>query len=303
MVKGVFGGDARALSLAAAFPRMVEMERDHGGLFKALFKLSRQRKRGASPNPQGVLHSFRGGMAELVDRLAAVLRDDARVDWIDGAVSRIAPGEEEWQVEGDFGEHDGFDAVAACAPAHVAASQLAGVGLGEELAAIPYVPMAVITLAFPREAVAHDLDGFGLLIPTFEHHRLLGVLWSSSIFTGRAPDGHVLMRCMAGGAAIPDILEADDDSLVDTALSGIGVLLGVSGAPRHAWVIRHERAIAQYVPGHLARLHRIEEIARSHPGLYLTGSAYRGISVNACVKDAEAVAARMADDLMKGTTR
>ena len=35
MVKGVFGGEAKRLSLAAAFPRMVELEKNHGGLFRA----------------------------------------------------------------------------------------------------------------------------------------------------------------------------------------------------------------------------------------------------------------------------
>ena len=97
-----------------------------------------------------------------------------------------------------------------------------------------------------------------MLIPTFENRDLLGVLWTSSIFTGRAPDGRVLMRCMAGGPTHPGILEGDDDALLDMTLGEIRPLFGIHGRPEHSWVIRHPRAIAQYVPGHPARLKRID---------------------------------------------
>ena len=76
MVKGVFGGESKQLSLAAAFPRMVELERDHGGLFRAMIALGREKRRRGrrtDAGPTGVLHSFDGGMAVLVDALAAAL--------------------------------------------------------------------------------------------------------------------------------------------------------------------------------------------------------------------------------------
>ena len=62
-------------------------------------------------------------------------------------------------------------------------------------------------------------------------------------------------------------------------------------------VIRHTRAIAQYVPGHLALLGKIEKEAARYPGLILAGSSYRGISVNACVKEAESTARQVMDQL------
>ena len=141
-----------------------------------------------------------------------------------------------------------------------------------------------------REAVEHDLEGFGLLIPGRERRRILGVLWTSSIFPGRAPEGHVLLRVMAGGAGNPAIMELGDEALVTTALEELGPLLGIRGRPALARVIRHQRAIAQYEPGHLARLARVERELDGLPGLVLTGSSYRGISVNSCVKEAEGVA-------------
>jgi len=287
MVKGVFGGDARRISLAAAFPRMVELERDHGGLFKALAAISKQKKKAADAGPSGVLHSFQGGMADLIDALAAALRADPRAELRTGApVQTIARDGDLWRVDGD----GPFHAVIAAAPAHATAPALPDAELAAEVAAIPYSPMAVITLGFRRQDVGHPLQGFGHLVPSREKKRLLGALWTSSIFPGRAPAGHVLLRCMAGGPGDPAVLEQDDDALVSIALGELEELLELKADPVRHWVIRHPRAIAQYLPGHMARLRRMDARLAELPGLLLTGSSYKGISVNYCAKEAELAA-------------
>ena len=155
--------------------------------------------------------------------------------------------------------------------------------------------MVVIALGFPRAAVAHDLDGFGMLVPSREKKMLLGALWTSSIFPGRAPAGQVLIRCMAGGAANPQVMDWDDGALIEVIVDELRPHLGLRGAPSMVELVRWERAIAQYEPGHLARLREIDRSAQSVPGLLLTGSSYRGISVNACIKEAEQVAREVLD--------
>jgi oxygen-dependent protoporphyrinogen oxidase len=297
MVKGVFGGDARRLSLAAAFPRMIELEKDYGGLFKAMIKLSRQKKKeGKSKTdagPSGVLHSFTGGMATLIDAMVADLASDPLAEVrVNAEVRKISPSEDGWLVSDTDGDHGPFDAVVEAAPAHAAAGHLEHLDnvFADHLAAIPFAPMAVIALGFKREAVTHDLNGFGMLVPTREKRELLGALWTSSIFGGRAPDGRILLRCMAGGSANPGFMEQTDDEMTAVLLSELRPLFGLKGAPDMVKVIKHERAIAQYVPGHLARLKELDRTTAAFPGLYLTGSSYRGISVNACVKEAETIA-------------
>ena len=291
MVKGVFGGEAKQLSLAAAFPRMVELERDHGGLFRAMIALGRAKRRKGrrtDAGPTGVLHSFDGGMAVLVDALAAALESDPDSEVVRGAdVNTIARGDGLWSVSWPGGSRDGFTAVLDAAPAHAAARHTAELdpALSRDLAAIPYAPMAVIALGYARKNVSHDLNGFGMLVPGREKRNLLGALWSSSIFPGLAPDGHVLLRCMAGGAGNPAVMDLDDAALVDLVLKDLRGLMGLRGEPALVNIIRHRRAIAQYVPGHLARLKAIDEAAARHGSLYFLGSAYRGIAVNACVKE------------------
>ncbi|MCP4573898.1 MAG: protoporphyrinogen oxidase [bacterium] len=294
MVKGIFGGDSRRLSLAAAFPRMVELERDYGGLFKAMFKLARKRKNKTDAAPHGVLHSFHGGMGALVGALADALDSDPRAELRLGtAVSKIAREAGAWHVAGADFTAGPFDAVVNAAPAHAAAAHLreTAPAVHAVLARIPFAPMAVIALGFDRGAVGHDLDGFGLLVPTRERRELLGALWTSSIFAGRVPDGKVLIRAMAGGADNPLVMDLDDEALATLALAELRPLLRIKGAPEMVRVIRHKRAIAQYEPGHLAGLAAVDAELAALPGLFLTGSSYRGISVNACAKEAEQVAA------------
>ncbi|MEN8198287.1 MAG: protoporphyrinogen oxidase, partial [Pseudomonadota bacterium] len=199
MVKGVFGGESKRLSLAAAFPRMIELEKDYGGLFKAMTKLARQKKKeGKSKTdagPSGVLHSFTGGMASLIDAVAAELAADPLAEIMTNAdVQKISRVDDRWSVTTAAQGSQTFDIVIEAAPAHAAAQHLGHLDpvFADHLAAIPFAPMAVIALGFPREAVHHDLNGFGMLVPTREKRELLGVLWTSSIFGGRAPDGQVL---------------------------------------------------------------------------------------------------------------
>ncbi|MFO7653780.1 MAG: protoporphyrinogen oxidase [Candidatus Krumholzibacteriia bacterium] len=312
MVKGITGGDARRLSLAASFPRMLELEQRYGSLFRALFALGRERRRqrrrardagaaGAtaepgrdgspSPGPAGVLHGFHGGIEVLAERLAAALGDRLLLGAPVEQLERAAAG---WVVHAAGRAHGPFAAVVDATPAHAAARHQADPEVRRLLAQIPYAAMVVIALAFRRESVRHPLDGFGMLVPGRERRRLLGVLWSSSIFPGRAPDGQVLLRCMAGG---PASIEMDDGALVELAMDELRNLYGLEEPPARSWIFRHPRAIAQYEVGHLARLRALDQALRAQPGLLFTGSSYRGVAINHCVREAALTARRVAEQI------
>lgn len=299
MVKGIFGGDARRLSLQATFPRMVELESEYGSLLRAMMKLSRERSKSgggrASPaGPGGTLTGFRRGMATLPRTLRNSIRGDIKTGC---PVTRVRRKGDTWYLNAGGASFGPYDCVIEAAPAHAAAGHFAGIELSRLLGQIPYVPMAVVVLALDRDKVSHPLRGFGMLNPSLENRRLLGVLWSTSIFRGRAPEGRVMLRCMAGGAADPGITELSDTDLVRICLEELGPLYGLKGRPERTWVIRHDRAIAQYEPGHLARLRAIEDVLGGMPGLFLTGSSYRGVSTNHCIAEAESTAGFVLDFL------
>jgi len=289
MVKGVFGGDARRLSLAASFPRMVELERDHGSLIKAMVTLSARRKDwGASPSgPAGELLSLRQGMGSLPKAIRGCLRGRVLTE---ARVTDVAREADSWWVFARGERFGPFDCVVDASPAYEAARHLSRFGVSDLLSRIPYVPIVVVTLAYDSGRVAYPLNGFGMLNPTRERKRLLGVLWSASIFKGRAPAGVTTLRCMVGGAADPDAICLDDVGLVRLCADELRDVYGLRGDPLKFWVIRHERAIAQYESGHLSRLRDLASRLDPLPGLFLTGSSYRGVSTNHCIAQARKTA-------------
>ncbi|MBD3221835.1 protoporphyrinogen oxidase [bacterium] len=297
MVRGITGGECRRVSLAAAFPRMVELEHDHGGLFRAMIALGRQRRRegkareGETGGPSGVLTSFRGGMQTLPRALADGLRGEVRTG---GAVERLEPGDEGWWITTGDQRLGPFAAVVDSAPAHAACHYHPDAEVRELLAGIRYNPIVVTAVAFRREDVVHPLDGFGMLTPSTEKRPLLGVLWTSSIWQARAPEGTVLLRCMSGEESWLDL---PDEEVVRRTCAELDHLYGLRGQPIRSWVFPWREAIAEYEVGHLARLARLEDALARTPGLVLAGSSYHGIAVNACMKDASRVADRVRDHL------
>jgi len=295
MVSGIFGGNARALSLRACFPNMWGLETEHGSLVRAMIARRRhqQRRRGdAIGAPLGRLTSFRGGAEVLVRRLADLLGHVARPGV---EVCDITADGDRYRLHVDGQPPIDADAVVLASGAATSARMVRGLDtpLSDVLATMPTASMVVVCLGYEAAGLAHPLNGFGYLIPRSEGMRTLGVLWDSSVYPGRAPAGHVLMRVMLGGATDPEAVDLDDASILDVARRELKMAMGVDATPRLVRIVRHRTGIPQYTIGHLERLARAEERLARWPGLVLAGNAYRGVSINACIADAKAVAARV----------
>ncbi len=297
MVSGIFAGNTRELSLAAVFPKMVALEQDYGGLFRALFAKGLQRLRGGGATgggpagPAGALHTFRDGMGELTTKLAvelgALLRTDAPVVSLghDGGSFSV-------HLTGDTLE---ADAVVLACPAHAATDIVADLSgpTARALGEIPFAPVSVACQAIAVEQLARPLEGFGVLVPRSEGQRSLGTLCSDRIFTGQAPAGMRLLRTLVGGAHDPSVVQLSEAELLACVDADLDTLFGLRGRPQALRCYRHERAIAQYTVGHLDRVAVTERLEAELPRLSFTGASYRGVSVNACIKDAFRVADRV----------
>ena len=282
-VAGISAGDSRELSMAAAFPLMARMEREHGSLIRAL--LARR-----EPSPR--LVSLAGGMATLTEALAARLGDALRTG---ARVRRLAREGNSWRVALDGGGSLAADRVVLAIPASQAAPLLTDVDaeLACELAAFPYAGLAVVALAFRDASLPVPLDGYGYLVTRDEGLETLGVVWESSLFTGRAPEGRVLVRAMLGGARRPEVVALDEDELVRRARRDLARVLRVQAPPLETWVWRWPQAIAQYTRGHLVRVARARARAARLPGLELCGTSYDGIAFASGVLSAERAAERV----------
>ena len=159
--------------------------------------------------------------------------------------------------------------------------------------------MNVICFGYEQEKIQRDLDGFGYLIPKKEGCAILGTLWDSSIFPQRAPEGHVLLRSMMGGATNPKAIELSDAEVKERTMAELEKIMGISAEPDFVRIFRHQRAIPQYIVGHADRLATIDGMLQQHPGLVLTGNAFSGVGLNDCVNAANQAGEKVVARLVK----
>jgi oxygen-dependent protoporphyrinogen oxidase len=145
-------------------------------------------------------------------------------------------------------------------------------------------------MAFRREKIRHPLNGSGFVVPRVEKTGIMAGTWLSSKWPHRAPDGFALVRAFLGGARDPKAIEKTDAEMIATALTAMRPLIGISGDPLFTRIYRWENANAQHEVGHLDRLAAIERQLASHPGLFITGSGFRGVGIPDCVADGRATA-------------
>jgi len=238
--------------------------------------------------------SLREGLGTLTDTLAARLRRPPLLGSTARRVEREPAGG--WVVAGEGRERWPADVVVLACPAYQQAALLADLDpdLADRVGGIAYNRVAVVALGFRRGDVPHPLEGFGYLSPGRERRDVLGVQWCSSIFAGRAPEGHVLLRAMCGGWHRAEIVGWDDGRLLGAVRGELRMALGVTAAPVFHRIVRWERAIPQYHLGHLERVAWIEDRARRHPGLVLAGNCYHGVALNDCVEQAGILAKAIA---------
>jgi len=282
-VAGMYAGDPAALSMRHALPRLYALEREHGSLVRGACRRARR-----SLRP----FSFPDGLGEIPLALAARLGDRIRSDAPVHMIARAGPG---WLVRraDDESRHD---AIVLAVPAHAfAALRMEGPSGARlaELAAIPHVPVSVVTLGFRRGDVAHRLDGFGVLVPTVERRRVLGTLFSSTLFPGRAPPGHVTLTTFVGGARQPELAALEAGAMVALVQEELAELLGARGEPTFRHVVRWSRAIPQYVLGYERWLDLMAEIERANPGLFLAGSHRGGVALGDALRSGLEAAMRV----------
>ncbi len=300
MVSGIFAGDPETMSLKSCFPRIHELEQQYGGLIKALLKLAKKKRAevkagkavASAAGPGGVLTSFKGGIQELTDGVAAALSGEVLTGH---GVEQIVQKQDGFFLSLDDGRQLEADLVVTAAPAYAVANMLEE--LNDTSSAILrktlYATMNVICFGYQRERINFDLNGFGYLIPKIEGQETLGTLWDSSIFSHRAPEGMVLLRSMMGGAANPAAIDFSEDEVKARTMKDLKQIMGIDSEPEFVKIFRHRHAIPQYTRGHAQRLQELENSLLDSPDLILTGNAFYGVGLNDCVHAANQAATKV----------
>jgi oxygen-dependent protoporphyrinogen oxidase len=329
-ISTVFLGDASKMGMESAFPALVEWERCKGSLLRGALSARKARRNPSAPiaaAPRSTVHaatrfatngnenklhvtealpalgSFKSGMATLPERLADELGTAVRYNI---AVSSIAPthhgdasATSNWQIYVSDGESISTEHVVLAVPAHVASILLTpgAPQIASLLGGIEYAPICVVSSAYERSAVANTLDGFGFLVPRREGLQTICTFWNSSLFSGRAPEGNVVITTFAGREGFSGVGDLAGDACVRAVDRENSRVLGIRGAPLDREVWKDPQALPQYNVGHALRVREISATLRSLPNLHLAGNYLSGRSIGECVDVANRVAENLHSQL------
>jgi oxygen-dependent protoporphyrinogen oxidase len=297
LVAGIYAGDPHRLSVQQAFPRLAELEARYGSLIKGQFFGARERKRrGDIARDRAPKFSFDEGLQVLPDALAAQVGDAVKLNT---PVTKLSQLERGWRISTATDEVE-HSAVIYCGTAYKLAElqiktnePLSPPG-GERVAEgrergnlmdlgafseIRYPPVASVVLGFRREDVAHPCQGFGMLIPKVEGFKILGTIFSSSLFPNRAPAGHVTLTSYVGGERQPELASLAPDQLVAIICDDLRGLLGVKGRPVFQHTMLYPRAIPQYNLGYGRYRELMNAVENQTAGLFLAGHYRDGVSL------------------------
>jgi oxygen-dependent protoporphyrinogen oxidase len=292
MLSGIYGGDTDRLSVRATLGRFVEMEEKYGSLSRAMLVANKKMKAAMADKPKPPLFtSLRNGMQQMIDTLVVRLTPEWLL--VNTGVESIKRHGDEYFVRLNTGETRPFDAVILSTPANIAGRLLADIdnGLSADLRQIPYSSSLTATLIYDMSALRQLPEGFGFLVPRTESRRMRACTFVHNKFPHRAPQDKGILRCFLGGANDDAVLQLSDEDILAIVRTELREIIGLAAEPRVARIYRWRGAMAQYPPGHLERVARIEKTVAAIPGLALAGNAFRGIGVPDCVRTGTVAAA------------
>lgn len=294
LVAGIYAGNPKNLSVPQAFPKLHALEQRYHSLILGQVLGARARKRSGEVSKQSAKKlSFDNGLQVLIDELHARMADEIRLN---SPVRRLSRKADDWLVELEHDEALHCSSVLLALPSHKIAQIPIDNTPALDTAALVdvyYPPVASVVLGFRKADVAHPLDGFGMLLPGKEEFRILGALFSSSLFPNRAPRGHVTITCYVGGARNPILPLGRSEVLTEIVVRDLAAILGVRGEPTFQQVTVYRQAIPQYNVGFGKFRALMDEMEARAPGLFIAGHARDGVSLGDSILSGHKVAGRI----------
>ena len=285
MLAGIYASNPETMSIGSTFPMFVETERKYRSLIIGMLARKKAMLLNAKKRPTSNFSLFmtlKDGLGEMVEM---VIKKSPDIQFLSGTrVESISQKEGGWRVNIEGGGEHQAQALILATPGSITARFLRSVSpkAAEILKQIKYVSTATVTLAYKEEGFSHSLDGFGFVVPRSEGHSILACTWTSSKFPHRTPEGYVMLRCFLGGALKEDIAEKDEATLISLVRQDLKEIMGVHEEPVFSKAFHNRKANVQYEVNHSQRIDTVLQELES--GLFLAGSAYRGIGIPDCIQ-------------------
>ncbi|HUY61278.1 MAG TPA: protoporphyrinogen oxidase [Candidatus Dormibacteraeota bacterium] len=290
LLSGIYGGPAETMSTAAVAPQLLEAVRQHGSLLRGLWAARRASAPAGAGPARPLFQTVRGGLGRLVGHAGSALPAGAvRLRTPARALSLADDGRVRVETSTDVLVVDG---VVVATPAFEAARLLEGLApaAAAALRGIVYAPVAIVTLAYAASVLPQPLPFSGFLVARGEGRLINACTAVDRKWPHLATAGTVLLRASVGGPRAAEAMEMSDAALVTTVHLELRRALGLRTGPRAVGITRWPQALPQYAVGHLERLAAAEVDLARVPRLAVTGAAFRGVGLPACIRQGAAAA-------------
>ncbi len=278
-IAGIYAGSPDRLSVKHAFPKLYQIEQESGSLTKGFIK------RAVSGNKEDTIKtrliSFSNGLQELPDTL---LKSIGKIH-LDTEVERVQRNQEGWEIQAGGFRFGAFDKLILNIPLYHFSEQFinGGAGILDICQIAEYPPLSVVMTGYESSQVRHPLDGFGFLVPENENRQILGSLFNSTLFPGRAPKEKVLITSFVGGSRQPELAKLDSDRIKKLVTGELKDLLSIEGEPLFFDHVFWPNSIPQYTVQYERVYEAVEYLERQHSGLKIAGNFRGGIALPDCI--------------------
>lgn len=292
-ISGVYGGDPDTLITRYALPKLYNLEQKYGSFIKGTIKKHKDPKTELEKQVTREVFSAKGGLKNLTDALASEIGEEKIIK--NCLNVQVFPVDNGFLCKGTLPSGDGFGITSGRVVTTVNGIDLAGLlpfisdNRIRSISNTRYAKIVQASVCYSKWE-GKQLKAFGGLVPAKEKREILGILFPSSVFSGRAPEGGAILSVFMGGINNPSIFERDDKYIESMVLAEISSTLHCSRKPDMFNIFRYRHAIPQYEISTGERLRAIAGIQEEYPGLFLAGNIRDGIGMSDRVKQARQLA-------------
>lgn len=296
-LSGVYAGDPYQLPVRLALPKLWKLEQDYGSWVRGAMAKAREPKTGRDRKASKKVFSASGGFNQLIDALGQALGSDRIV--LGAEHITIGREAEKWKLT--YSSDGQEKSIMACTvittcPTYSLSELLPFIDKKDmdAMSNLFYAPVVQIGVGI-KNTEGVNWSAFGGLVPSCEQKDVLGILFPSACFSGRAPEQGATMAYFMGGVRHPDLIDTSDDELEHIVNIALHEMLEYPKEKKAdaVKIFRHKRAIPQYMESTDERLAAIDRVEATYRGLFIAGNLRDGIGIGDRIKQAFDTAERI----------
>lgn len=300
-LSGIYAGNPDTLVTRYALPKLYRLEQDYGSFIRGSIAKAKEPKSDRDRLATKKIFSAKGGLGRITHAMADYMGGERLI--LGAKDVTVKPTDNGWTVTytdkaGTLQQIDGHHVVTTCGA--YALPQILPFIDREEMQRVnnlKYAPVIQISVGV-NDTFGGDYQAFGALVPTCEKKPVLGILYPSACFSGRAPEGGALFSYFIGGIKHPEMLDMSDGRLTDLAEECFHSMLKfpATAKPDLIRIFRHQHAIPQYEISTGERMDTVERLQNAYPGLHIAGNLRNGIGMGHRIKQGITIASSLSQE-------